>query len=137
MSIPPEWANKYIGIRYEPHGHSETAADCWYFLCMVMKGQFDKDVPTYAGTSYVTEDDRERIARFMAEHKDETWKRIDPDDAQPGDCILFNMLGYPIHVGVVCAPGLFLHCERGCNSCVERYHSGPWKRRIEGFYRLR
>ena len=137
MSTPPAWADKYVGIKYEPHGCSTTAADCWYFLCMVMKGQFGRDVPTYAGTSYVTEDDRDRIARFMTEHKDETWKRIDASDAQPGDCILFNMLGAAIHVGVICAPGLFLHCERGCNSCVERYHSGPWKRRIEGFYRLR
>jgi cell wall-associated NlpC family hydrolase len=104
---------------------------------MVLGEQFGIAVPQYEGVSYETENDRAHIAQYMNEQRELHWKRIDPGEARPGDVILFRMLGVPIHVGVLCGNDLFLHCERGCNSCVERLQSSAWKRRIEGFYRPR
>lgn len=135
--IPPDWASNYIGIPYKPHGRSRHGSDCWYFIHLVLKEQFGVTVPTYDGVSYEQESDRERIADYMNTQRELNWRRIDPCDVKPGDVVLFRMLGVPIHVGVMCAEGLFLHCERGCNSCVERLQSSAWKRRIEGFYRPR
>ncbi len=138
MSIPPDWASRFIGIPYTDHGRTRAGTDCWGLLRLVMVEQFGRDdVPEYANVEMRCDDDRQRVSSFMRDHVDELWRKIDPDEVEPGDCILFNLLGVPIHVGVICAPGLFIHCQRGCNSCVERYHSGPWKPRIEGFYRLR
>ena len=137
MSMPPDWACNYIGLPYKPHGRSRSGTDCWGFICMVLEEQFGISIPLYEGVSYETENDRGHIAAYMTEQRDLHWKRIDPDEARPGDVILFRMLGVPIHVGVLCGEGLFLHCERGCNSCVERLQSSAWKRRIEGFYRPR
>ena len=104
---------------------------------MVLDEQFGIAIPSYNGVSYETENDRESIGAFMAEQREQHWRKIDPSEARPGDVILFRMLGVPIHVGVLCGDGLFLHCERGCNSCVERLQSSAWKRRIEGYYRPR
>jgi cell wall-associated NlpC family hydrolase len=100
---------------------------------MVLSEQFGIIIPSYDGVSYETENDRQSIGAFMTEQREQHWCKIDPAEARPGDVILFRMLGVPIHVG----EGLFLHCERGCNSCVERLHSSAWKRRIEGYYRPR
>lgn len=135
--LPPDWASEYIGIPYMPHGRSRWGADCWYFIHLVLKEQFGITIPTYDGVSYEKDSDRGWIAAYMAEQKEMLWTKVDPDDVRPGDVVLFRMLGVPIHVGVMCGEGLFLHCERGCNSCVERIKASTWNRRIEGFYRPR
>lgn len=132
MASPPAWAEKYIGIPYKPY-----ESDCWHVFARIQREVLGRDVPFFDGISYcegVTT--REEIGDFIALHKFDQWQKIEKGQEQPGDGILFMMLGVPMHIGAVCAPGLFIHCERGSNSCVERYNSGAWSRRIEGFYRF-
>ena len=145
MSQPPAWADKFIGIPYKAFGRERSGADCWYFFCLVMREQFGVTLPTFDGVGYygegqsleISNEARRAIGQIMSDNKDALWEKIPAGSERPGDGILLNMIGIPMHVGVVCAPGLFLHCERGCDSCVERYTSGAWSRRIEGFYRYR
>ena len=133
---PPDWAAKFIGIPYKTHGRSRNGADCWYVVYLIMKEQFGIEIPSYDGMSFDKgANNRIEICEFMAQEKIHQWRKISPGEERPGDAILFNMLGVPIHVGIICASGLFIHCEHGSNSCIERYGSGTWSRRIEGFYR--
>ena len=52
-----------------------------------------------------------------------------------GDGLLMRILGQPVHVGFVIDDKWFLHCERGTNTCLEKYTGMAWRRRIIGAYR--
>jgi cell wall-associated NlpC family hydrolase len=140
---PPAWAGRYIGIPFAERGRSHAGADCWYFVHLVLKEQFGIVVPTYDGVGWVEGCDRGALARFMAEHRDE-WRRIETGAEGPGDVVLMRYMGEATHVGVVVAPPLMLHCERGTESCIADYTRRPFRfplpsgrmmSRIEGFYR--
>lgn len=131
MSQPPDWAERYIGIPYIP-----MESDCWHVFAIIQREVFGRNVPEFYEVAYCDgTTSREEVGSFIALHKVDQWTRIEKGQEQSGDGMLFTMLGVPMHIGVVCAPGLFIHCARGSNSCIERYNSGSWSRRIEGFYR--
>lgn len=135
MPNPPTWVNRYVGIPYVPGGRDHSGVDCWGLVALVGREQFDRNIPMYDGTWWDEGADRKAIADYMCQQKTEMWTEIAVPDI--GDVALINMLGVPMHVGVVVEHGLMLHCERGCNSCVESYRSPRWVKRIEGFYRFR
>lgn len=140
---PPAWAARFVGIPFKERGRGRDGADCWYFVHLVLKEQFGLHVPTYDGVGWVEGGDREALARFMAERRSE-WRPIAEGAERPGDVILLRVFGQPIHVGVVAAPPLMLHCEQGTDSCLAFYERRPWRfrladgrwvTRIEGFFR--
>lgn len=141
--VAPAWAARFVGIPFVERGRTRIGADCWYFVHLVLKEQFGIIVPTYDGVGWAEGGDREALARFMAAHKDE-WRRIPEGQERAGDVPLMRYFGQPIHVGVVVAPPLMIHCERGTESCLAYYDRRPWRHqlpdgrwmsRVEGFYR--
>jgi cell wall-associated NlpC family hydrolase len=62
-----------------------------------------------------------------------SYREIPSGQEQPGDVLLLR--GQPCHVALVVVPGLMLHVDRGCATCIEPYRSGVWKTRVLGIYR--
>ena len=136
MALPPAWCAPYIGLPYVPGGRSADAVDCWGILVLVCRQQFGREVPVYDGVFWDKGCDRVALGDFMAVESPKSWVKIPLSEAVPGDGIQFNMMGEPIHVGVIVADGLMLHCERGKNSCVEDFNSIRWRNRIAGAFRF-
>ncbi len=126
------WWNDYVGIPYRQHGRNRAGADCWGLVRLVYAEQFDHDLPSFS-EAYADSAD-ERIVELLAKHR-EGWDKV--DDPQPGDVVLFKVIGQLAHVGIAAAPGTFLHAREGHAATIERLESGSWKHRIEGFYRYR
>jgi cell wall-associated NlpC family hydrolase len=61
------------------------------------------------------------------------YREIEQGQERPGDVLLLR--GQPCHAALVVAPGLMLHVDRGCATCIEPYRSGAWKPRVLGIYR--
>jgi lipoprotein Spr len=131
----PEWVAAYVGLPFVEGGRDRSGLDCYGLLRLVVNERFDGSVPPYEGIAFRRGEDEELLAHLM-EERIRLWTPVRPGDERAGDGILLRVLGRPIHVGVVVAPGTMLHIEHACDSVVESYGEGSnWQRRVLGFYR--
>lgn len=126
------WWNNYVGIPYAEHGRVKTGADCWGLVRIVYKENFNIDLPSFVGA--YDADDKDRIAELFATNR-EGWERV--ESPMEGDVVAFRIYGEVTHVGVVAAPGTFLHVRRGTSAAIERLEDAKWKNRVDGFFRYK
>lgn len=132
----PEWATRYVGLHYKPGGRDRRGVDCWGICALVWEEQFGAALPAYVGPIWNTgKSDIAGIGAAARQHAEACFTPVEEGTEREGDGILIRMRGAPLHVGLVVAPGLMLHVEEGADTCIERYRSVMWKRRILGFYR--
>lgn len=116
---------RFVGLPYAaPNG-------CWRLVVAVYRELFGLALPDYtadaAGLS------RAALASLIDTQRS-AWCRVEVE--RPGDVVLFKILGAACHVGVVQAPGQFLHVlHAGQTARIESYRSPAWRPRVEGFYR--
>jgi cell wall-associated NlpC family hydrolase len=145
MSAVPAWVAGYIGIPFAERGRGYDGADCWGLARLIWLEQFGLDLASFEG-AYETTEDGEAIGRALAERGTETpeWIEVAPGGVRAGDAVL--MTGFyradgalakaPMHIGVVVAPGVLIHAERGTDAALGRYRDDPrLARRIVGFWR--
>jgi cell wall-associated NlpC family hydrolase len=123
--------NKYIGIPYESRGRSWEATDCYGLVQLFYKEEFGIDVPDYLW-AYTTAEDKESVSAAIEQNKT-NWQQI--DDPEYGDVLVFQIAGYPMHVGIKMRGDDFLHCFQNTQSCLERLSSLSWSRRLVESYR--
>jgi predicted phage tail protein len=124
------WTCQYIGIPYRERGRGRDGADCWGLVRLVYAEQLGHALPGFEERYTGSQD--AAVPEMLARAK-EGWARR-KSGAQPGDVVLFRVMGRLSHVGIVVAPGLFLHTREGYASVVERLDSGAWRHRVEGYY---
>lgn len=135
MTELPDWVSAYVGLPFKEGGRNRDGLDCYGLLRLVINERFEGGVPEYEGIAYRPGEDRSLLAALMDE-RIRLWRPIAKGDEQPGDGVLLRVMGRPIHVGVVVAPGFMLHIEKNCDSVLERFTAGSrWERRVLGFYR--
>jgi cell wall-associated NlpC family hydrolase len=127
--------DRFVGIPYLDRGRSLVGVDCYGLLHLVFRELRGIELPSHADR-YQTAADAAAIAALINDELD-PWDEISPGDEQIFDGVLLREAGFVRHVGVVAAPGLVLHVERGETSRIERYHSGSLRHRLVGFFRYR
>lgn len=120
----------YIGIPYKERGRGRDGLDCWGLVCL-MYADMDIDVPSYLH-DYITSSDIDSVATAINKNKAH-WRKVEAPDV--GDVLVFNIMGFPCHVGVYVGQGDFIHSFRGTAVCVERLNSISWTRRLSEVYR--
>lgn len=126
----------YVGIPYLLHGTTREGLDCWGLPRLWYLEQYGIELPSF-GDRYgreLTAAERAHIAAIIR-GESETWRSILPGCEQRGDLVLLRVMGDESHLGLVVEPGRMLHARAGIDSCVERYDSPVWARRVAGFYR--
>ena len=141
MTIGKFDANTYVGMRYLAGGRDidgevlgasgASGVDCWGLVRLVYDREFGIKLPGHDGVNRDTTSDEDLADYGAAQMED--WERV--RSPEPGDIVLLRVKGNPMHVGVVTAPGDFLHVRAGSDSVIDRYRSRLWADRIEGFYR--
>ena len=130
-----EFAARAITVPFINKGRDWSGWDCWGAVFLFHRDVLCDPVPSYtddyqdAGESPAS---RRGLHDLIASQM-KTWRRV--DRPEPGDGVLLNIGGRPIHVGLALGGGLMLHTERKINTVVERLASPMWARRVEGFYR--
>lgn len=122
--------NKYVGKLYVPFGRGPDAFDCWGLVMQIYKDQ-GIELNDYA---YVSPEDIEKNeAIFNAEGATGDWHHSKYPDS--GDLVVFNIAGYPVHVGIMINNRQFIHAHKSCGVAVESVNSIRWRNRLHGYYR--
>ena len=126
------WQNKYIGIPYKDYGRDSTGIDCWGLACLVYQEEFNITLPSFSEPDTYNADDRSEIAQIIAQNI-EGWTVV--QTPEPGNLVLFRIMGQPSHVGIAVSATHFIHAMEGHACAIEAFESINWKHRCVGFYK--
>lgn len=107
--------------------------DCWGFLKCVYAdlgiSLFDVEDLEY-GQAWAL-----RGKDYFKDNCEHDWDQV--DEPQVLDAVLFlNSRGVANHAGIVLSQGRFIHCCRA-GVVVSMLDSPSWRKKVEGFYRLK
>ena len=123
-------ASDYIGIPYKERGRDREGVDC-FGLCCIYFADMGVSIPDYLNT-YTFSGNMEKVAEAINDNK-KHWHKVEAPEVN--DVLVFNVCGYPCHVGIYIGSGDFIHAFRGTAVCVERMNSLSWSRRLSEVYR--
>jgi cell wall-associated NlpC family hydrolase len=131
----PFWVARFIGIPWRDGGRTFEGCDCYGLAVLVFRQVWGVELPSYAG-SYTSPRERDEVAILLQDHiPTDGWRLVDGEQRE-GDGVVFRLLNAPWHVGLIVAPGIFLHVEESVGaSCLERLDGHRWARRLLGIYR--
>lgn len=132
----PEWVGGYVGLPYETGGRSLDGVDCWGLVELAYNAHSGHVLPAYDGPLwYGPRTPGEPIGQ-AAEAFAARFAPVAAGEERLFDAVLLRIRGFPMHVGLIIAPGWMLHSQIGADSSVERYRpSLTWENRIAGFFR--
>lgn len=130
----PGWVAHYLGIPFAEKGRTRQGVDCYGLVRLIYQEQRSVELPSYT-EGYVTTDDKQEIAALMNQEVSARWKEIPMPTIQLFDCLIFRVLGHPMHVGLALDHPWFIHAiKRQGQSMgkvwVERWDSIAWKHRV-------
>lgn len=134
----PDWVGDYIGLPFADRGRDRNGVDCWGLVRLVYQEVWGVAMPAYddgyidTGRTCFSD-----IAVALTDHcmASTTWRRIDAGAEAVGDMALFQIMGLPVHVGLVVASTKMIHAETGTNVVLDRYDGLRWGGRLIGFWR--
>lgn len=127
------WTNDFIRVPFEEKGRDRNGVDCWGLVRLIYKERLGIDLPSLL--DYTSTKDRINISEMVCKESLK-WVEIPKGEEKEFDVVIIEMLGLPIHVGVVVGNNMMIHCEKGSGTTVVNYKKeAQWFRRIKGFYR--
>lgn len=128
------WWNKYLPIPFKEKGRTFEGCDCWGLVRLILQEKKAVSLPSYDDL-YESTKDKKAVESAIIDGTEDEW--IPVLDPQPFDMVLLDILGIPMHVGIVTKEGFMLHCMNGVGTVHEDYTSVRWVSRVKGFYRWR
>lgn len=119
------------------HGRGIDGCDCYGLLRLIYAERFQielPDVTNYAGTD---SKDAEQIGSLIdSARESDDWSPVESGEERAGDAVLIRIVGFPMHVGVVVAPGIAVHTMASPqDSVLLRYRDPRYRHIVLGFYR--
>lgn len=128
----PPWILNYFGLPFKTLGRDRSGIDCWGLVKLILSEQCGVEVSDY--TDYESEADKVNISKGLNEARfGDRWVR--QEVPKEFDVVLFNIYGWPVHIGICIDSEHFIHAAEGDSARIERLSSPIWTKRIEGFYR--
>lgn len=127
------WSNKYISIPFVEHGRTREGCDCWGLARVIYEEQLGVNLPLLL--NYKNTKDSANIAELY-ENEHQEWSEVKKGEEKPFDILVFKILGFPTHIGIVINKGYMIHCEYGIGTHVTEYNREiQWSKRLAGIYR--
>lgn len=140
MRKEPSWSNEYINIPFLELGRDHNGCDCYGLVRLVLLERCSIVIPSFV-EEYTDIKQYRKIANKIQEQANalHDWIPVLRGTEQPYDVLVANMMGFPMHVGIIVKKNLLLHVIEGSNSCTVAYNKGEWKQphKIVGIYRHR
>lgn len=122
---------KYIKIPFKDRGRDENGVDCFGLVQMIYQDEFKIKLPSYI-EMYANEKDKKAICHAInSEKKLSGW--LETTTPKFGNLIILNLLGRPLHLGVMLDENTFIHCMKGKGTIIENTTDISWRNRINGY----
>lgn len=131
--MAPSWLTELISVPFVEKGRTLAGCDCWGMVRLALARGFHVETPDYS-EDYPTTTDRAEIAALM-NRESIGWAEVPLAQAAAGDVVLFRIQGQVCHAGLVIAPPMFLHCQQGVGTVLERWDRALWIRRVASILR--
>jgi len=123
--------DRFLNLDYKKDGRSFSGLDCYGLVWLYNRIVLRRNLPRFLGKDIYQSSDIEKTVNDNKKLFEEVKDPIE------GDLILFSILGFGTHLGVIIKKGKMLHIfNEKSNSCIENYNSVKWRNRILGFYRF-
>lgn len=130
------WSSDYIGLPYTDRGRDRAGCDCWGLVRLVLREQWGIEVPS-AHTDYADPDDRAAAHALFETYRGGAWLQVEPEAARAGDVVLLRRGRHACHVGILTAPRVMLHIQRGIDASIERLDGAVWAQKVDSYWRHR
>ena len=130
-AVAPAWVSRWVGLPFAEKGRG-PAFDCWGLVRAVLIERAGLELPSFTD-EYASTLDREAIALIVAGQEAGPWRAIEATQARELDVV--KLRARSPHIGLVIAPGLFLHVQEDRASSIDRWDGPWWNRRVLGFVR--
>lgn len=122
---------KYIGIPFISGGRSTTGADCWGLVRLILKEQFEIDLPLLP--NYKDALDKKEIGSII-EHNTPIISNEKLEVPVEGCIVLMGDVHWASHVGIYIGDKTILHTTKQTGCVLEKINNPRLKNRIKGYY---
>ena len=127
--------SKYIGIPFKDGGRDFSGLDCWGLVRLVWKEERGILMPDM-GDEYSSAFERGDVCGLFGKYTAQDWNEDVTDrPRKPFDVLVFSFGTLELHAGLWIADGEMLHVMQGMETCVERYDTFKWKKRLSRILR--
>jgi len=127
-----------FSVPYLAGGRSEAGADCWGLVVLFYRKHFNVELPTFDDVVPDKTDHYVNTAEGARRIKETVGAFREVQSIEFGDVVLCNIIGLPIHVGIVVSKNEMLHAmPQSTYPVIERFTGLKWQRRIQSFHRLK
>lgn len=122
--------SRYIGIPFKDGGRDFSGLDCWGLVRLAWKEEEGVLMPDM-GDEYSSAFERGDVCGLFGKYTAQDWNEdVTKEPRRPLDVLVFSFGMLELHAGLWVAPGEMLHVMQGMETCVERYDTFKWKRRL-------
>ena len=122
---------EYIGLPYKKFSRGPDSFDCLGLVMDIYSKYQGIELFDYAYSD--THQFKENASIFTHEEASNQWIKVDRPIKH--DLVVFNIAGYPVHVGVMVDDKRFIHAHESCDIAIEPVTAVKWRSRINGYYR--
>ena len=121
----------YLHIPFKDRGRTYDGVDCFGLVQLFYQKEFSIQLPSYI-EAYENEKDRQAICNEInKERKLSGW--CETHNPKYGNLIILNILGRPLHLGIMLDNKQFMHCMKNKGVLVENTDDISWANRINGY----
>ena len=122
---------KYLSIPFKDRGRDENGVDCFGLVQMIYRDEFEIQLPSYIEMNENEKDKKAICHAINSEKKLSGW--LETTNPKFGNLIILNLLGRPLHLGVMLDNSSFIHCMKGKGTIIENTTDISWRNRINGY----
>lgn len=126
-----EFIMKALRVPFKDKGRSYEAWDCYGLMYCFFRDVHGIDLPGYL--NYSSTKEYEQLKSLIDEARP-AWDEV--NNPEIGDVALFNISGYPCHIGILVGKNKVIHTEERLGTFIEPLRGVIWGKRLSGIYRL-
>lgn len=128
--------DRYIGIPFVRSGRDiqrDKGLDCYGLACLYYRNEFNIYLPDHTHINTSEHSYQECANSMIQQSTYEDFQQV--STLKKGDLLLYNVGGFPSHIGIYIGDDLMLHTNERSGSVIEHYRSIKWKNKFQSGYR--
>jgi len=129
------WTNDYMAIPFVDGGRDHHGCDCYGLVRLILLERYNIHLPILSDAYGTTADWQAISCAIDTESSRPCWTKLEGEQAQEGDVVVFRVANRPWHVGLMLDHDEMLNIAEGGLVRMESITGPLWGRRLDSIYR--